>query len=235
MRLIFSAFLLLLTMQVNAEQSTSPLSSIRVTGQSTITANPDRAQIDIGVETHAPQSQAAATQNATRLTAALAALRKAVGSSGEIKTASYSLNAEYEFHPNGTRTLTGYVANNIVHITLNDLSKVGSVIDAATDAGANEVQDIRFTLSDQQTVRAQALREAVLRAKADAGVLASALDLKVLRILAVESSDGGGPFQHIVPMARSMAAAKAPTPIEPGTIEVTANVTLTVEVGAAAR
>ena len=81
----------------------------------------------------------------------------------------------------------------------------------------------------------QALREAVLRAKADAGVLASALDLKVLRILAVESSDGGGPFQHIVPMARSIAAAKAPTPIEPGTIEVTANVTLTVEVGAAAR
>jgi uncharacterized protein YggE len=70
MRLIFSAFLLLLTMQVNAEQSTSPLSSIRVTGQSTITANPDRAQIDIGVETHAAQSQAAATQNATRLTAA---------------------------------------------------------------------------------------------------------------------------------------------------------------------
>ena len=235
MRLIFSAFLLLLTMQVNAEQSTSPLSSIRVTGQSTITANPDRAQIDIGVETHAPQSQAAATQNATRLTAALAALRKAVGSSGEIKTASYSLNTEYEYHPNGTRTLTGYVANNVVHITLNDLTKVGSVIDAATDAGANEVQDVRFTLSDQQAVRAQALREAVLRAKADAGVLASALDLKVLRILAVESSDGGGPFQHIVPMARSIAAAKAPTPIEPGTIEVTANVTLTVEVGAAAR
>ena len=235
MRLIFSAFLLLLTMQVNAEQSTSPLSSIRVTGQSTITANPDRAQIDIGVETHAAQSQAAATQNATRLTAALAALRKAVGSSGEIKTASYSLNPEYEYHPNGVRTLTGYVANNVVHITLNDLSKVGSVIDAATDAGANEVQDVRFTLSDQQAVRAQALREAVLRAQADAGVLAATLDLKVLRILTVDSSDGGGPFQHIVPMAGRMAAAKAPTPIEPGTIDVTASVTLTVEVGTAAR
>ncbi len=235
MRVIFSAFLLLLTVQVNAEQSTSPLSSIRVTGQSTITANPDRAQIDIGVETHAAQSQAAATQNATRLTTALAALRKAVGSSGEIKTASYSLNPEYEYHPNGTRTLTGYVANNVVHITLNDLGKVGSVIDAATDAGANEVQDVRFTLSDQQAVRAQALREAVLKAKAEAGVLAGALDLKVLRILTVDSADGGGPFQHIVPMAGRMAAAKAPTPIEPGTIDVTASVTLTVEVGTAAR
>ena len=65
-------------------------------------------------------------------------------------------------------------------------------------------------------------------------MLASALDLKVLRIISVESSDGGGPIQHIVPMAR-MAAAKAPTPIEPGTIEVIANVSLTVEVGAAAR
>jgi uncharacterized protein len=235
MRLIFSAFLLLLTMQVNAEQSTSPLSSIRVTGQSTITASPDRAQLDVGVETHAQQSQAAATQNATRLTAVLAALRKAVGSSGEIKTAGYSLNAEYEYHPNGARTLTGYVANNVVHVTLNDLGKVGNVIDAATDAGANQVQDVRFTLSDQQAVRAQALREAVLRAKADAGVLAATLDLKVLRIIAVDSSDGGGIFQRVVPMAHTLAAAKAPTPIEPGTIDVTANVTLTVEVGAAAR
>jgi uncharacterized protein YggE len=66
-------------------------------------------------------------------------------------------------------------------------------------------------------------------------VLAATLDLKVLRIIAVDSSDGGGIFQRVVPMAHTMAAAKAPTPIEPGTIDVTANVTLTVEVGAAAR
>jgi uncharacterized protein len=80
--------LLLLTMQVNAEQSASPLSSIRVTSQATVSANPDRAQIDIGVETRAVQSQAAAAQNATRLNTTLAALGNAVGSSGEIKTAS---------------------------------------------------------------------------------------------------------------------------------------------------
>ncbi|MGH8210130.1 MAG: hypothetical protein ACRETD_01880, partial [Steroidobacteraceae bacterium] len=56
MRLIFAACLLFLATQINAEQSASPLSSIRVTGQSTVTAQPDRARIDIGVETHAPQS-----------------------------------------------------------------------------------------------------------------------------------------------------------------------------------
>jgi uncharacterized protein len=236
MRLFFSAVLLLLTMQVNAEQSTSPLSSIRVTGQSTVTANPDRAQIDIGVETHATQSQAAAAQNATRLNTALTALRQAVGSSGEIKTASYSLNPEYQYHPNGGRTLTGYIANNAVRVVLNDLSKVGSVIDAATGAGANEVQDVRFTLSDQPTVRARVLREAVLKAKADAEVLAAALDLKILRIISAESPNAGGVLDQVVVAGFKRASAdQVPTPIQPGTIDVTANVTLTVEVGAAAR
>ncbi len=236
MRLFFSTVLLLLTMQVHAEQSASPLSSIRVTSQSTVAANPDRAQIDIGVETHAVQSQAAATQNATRLNTMLVALRKAVGSSGELKTASYSLNPEYEYHPNGGRTLTGYVANNVVRVILNDLGKVGSVIDAATAAGANEVQDVRFTLRDQQAIRAQALREAVLKAKADAEVLAAALDLKVLRIISAETPDGGGMQQFVVTaMRKSAMEPQAPTPIQPGTLDVTANVTLTVEVGAAAR
>ncbi|MGH8211111.1 MAG: SIMPL domain-containing protein, partial [Steroidobacteraceae bacterium] len=182
--------------------------------------------------------RAATAQNATRLSATLAALHKAVGSGGEIKTTSYSLNPEYQYHPNGGRTLTGFTANNVVRVTLNDLGKVGSVIDAATLAGANEVQDVRFTLSDQQPVRAQALREAVLRAKADAGVLAAALDLKVTRVISVEVPNAGAAGMEEVVVtgwARRTVAAQAPTPIQPGTIDVMANVVLTVEVSAAPR
>jgi uncharacterized protein len=236
MKLFFTACLLLLTAQVNAEQSASPVSSIRVTGDSLVSAKPDRVQIDVGVLTQATQSQSAAAQNATRLQAALTALAKAVGPGADIKTVSYSLNPNYQYHPNGGEpTITGYTATNVVRVTLSDLAKIGSVIDTATASGANQVQGIQFTLSDEQIVRSQALREAALKARADADVLAAALGLKVVRVLSVEENGStGGPVRPVMFEARGMAA-KAPTPVQPGSIDVGANVVLTVEVTAAAR
>jgi uncharacterized protein YggE len=235
MKLFCTACLLLLTAPVSAQQSASPVSSIRVTGDSLVSAKPDRVQIDIGVLTQAAQSQAAAAQNATRLEAALTALRNAVGPGADIKTVSYSLNPDYQYHPNGGEpTITGYTATNVVRITLGDLAKIGSVIDTATQAGANRVEGIQFTLSDEQSVRSQALREAALKARADAEVLAAALGLKVVRILQVEENGATGPVRPVMFEARAMAA-KAPTPIQPGSIDVGATVVLTVEVTATAR
>src|SRR6516162_3175539 len=110
-----------------------PVSSIRVTGDAKVTAKPDRVQIDIGVTTRAPQSQDAATQNARQVEAVLAAVRKAAGPAAVLKTISYSLNPNYQFHPNGGEpTIDGYTANNVVQVTLDDLGKIGAVIDAAT-------------------------------------------------------------------------------------------------------
>ena len=214
-----------------------PVSSIRVTGEARVTAKPDRVQIDIGVSTHAVASQDAASQNARQVDAVLAAVRKAAGSSAVLKTIGYSLNPNYHYHPNGGEpTIEGYTAQNVVQVTLDDLGRIGTVIDAATQAGANHVQGIQFTLRDQDQVRAEALREAVTRARAEADVLATALGLKVVRVLSVEESS-----PHVLPVrvfsggARAAAAEATPTPVEAGTLDVTANVTLSVEVSPAAR
>jgi uncharacterized protein YggE len=214
-----------------------PPSSIRVTGDARVTAKPDRVQIDIGVTTRAPQSQEAATQNARQVDTVLAAVRKAAGSTAVLKTISYSLNPNYQYHPNGGEpTLEGYTALNVVQVTLDELGKIGAVIDAATQAGANHVQGIQFTLRDQDAVRAEALREAALRARAEADVLAAALGLKVLRVLSVEENS-----PRVVPIRvyggaqRAMAAAAPTTPVEAGTLDVTADVTLSVEVAPAPR
>src|SRR6516225_4848345 len=166
-----------------------PVSSIRVTGDARVTAKPDRVQIDIGVTTRAAKSQDAASQNAQQVAAVLAAVRKAAGPGADLKNVSYALNPNYQYHPNGAEpTLEGYTAVNVVRVTLDELAKMGAVIDAATQAGANHVQGIQFTLRDQDSVRAQALREAAQRARAEADVLAGALGLKVLRVLTVEES-----------------------------------------------
>jgi len=215
----------------------APVSSIRVTGDARVTAKPDRVQIDVGVTSRAAQSQDAAAQNARQVDAVLTAVRKAAGSTAVLKTISYSLNPNYQFHPNGGEpTIEGYTALNVVQVTLDELGKIGAVIDAATQAGANHVQGIQFTLRDQDAVRAEALREAALRARGEAEVLAAALGLKVLRVLSAEESS-----PRVVPVRiyggapRAMAAAAAPTPVEAGTLDVMAEVTLSVEVAPAAR
>ena len=214
-----------------------PVSSIRVTGDARVTAKPDRVQIDIGVTTRAQPSQEAAAQNARQVDAVLAAVRKAAGPTAVLKTISYSLNPNYQYHPNGGEpTLQGYTAVNVVQVTLDELGKIGAVIDAATQSGANRVEGIQFTLRDQDAVRAEALREAASRARAEADVLAAALGLKVLRVLTVEEQS-----PRVVPVRvyggapRAMATAAPATPVEAGTLEVTADVTLSVEVGPAPR
>jgi uncharacterized protein len=222
-----------------ARAQQAPVSSIRVTGDARVTARPDRVQIDVGVRTQAPTSQEAATQNARQVDAVLAAVRKATAGAAVLKTISYSLNPDYHYHPGGGEpTLEGYTAANVVQVTLDDLAKIGSVIDSATLAGANHIQGIQFTLRDQDAVRAEALREAATRARAEADVLAAALGLKVVRVLSAEENS-----PRVVPLrvyaattrAAANAAGAVPTPVEAGTLDVTADVTLSVEVSPAPR
>ena len=162
--------------------------AIRVTGEARVSTRPDRVQIDIGVTTRALRSEEAAAQCARQVDAVLAAVRKATGPAAELKTVSYTLNPVYQYRQHEEPTLTGYVAVNLVQVTLDDLTRMGAVIDAATQSGANQVQGIQFTLRDQDTVRAAALRQAATRARAEAEALAAALGLRIVRVLSVEES-----------------------------------------------
>lgn len=231
--LIFAVFALLGAGASAQESSERPLRpSIRVMGEASVTAKPDQAQIDIGVVTQAQTAQVAATQNAQQLDAVLAELRKTLGPEADVKTFSYSLNPIYRYpKEGGDPTITGYSATNVVQVKTNDLAQVGKIIDLAMQSGANKIQSLQFTLKDEQSVRAQALGEAATRARAEAEAIASALGLKIVRVLLAE--EGGPPVQPVFVGAALRAQAEsatAPTPVEPGTVEVRATVTLTVEI-----
>jgi len=202
---------------------------IRATGEATVSTKPDRAKLDIGVVTQAANAQNAATQNAAQTESMVAALRRSLGSSAEIRTSSYSLTPNFRYAKDGGQpTLNGYTASNTIEIVTNDLSNVGKVIDAGTQAGANDVRGLEFQLKDEAPVRAQALAEAARKARASAEAMAAALGLKIVRVLSAEE---GGPAQVIRPMrAMAMGAAASSTPVESGNIQVQASVTLTIEV-----
>lgn len=206
--------------------------TIRVTGDAIVTAKPDQAEINIGVVTQAQTGQAAASQNAQKQDAVISELRKALGQAAEIKTISYSLNPNYRYpKEGGPPTITGYTASNVVQVKTSNLAQVGRVIDLATESGANTIQSLRFTLKDETAARSQALREASNKARLKAEAIASALGLKIQRVLHVE--EGGTiirPVEYGETMGAMRAAAAAPTPIESGSIDVRATVTLTVEI-----
>src|SRR5580658_2410365 len=231
-----AAAALLLAVAAARDHDPPVVSSITVTGNARVSARPDRVQIDIGVSSQAEHSEQAAAEDARQVDAVLAVLRPAAGSGAELKTISYSLSPNYRYHPGGQPpTLTGYTALNVLRVTLDDIGRMGNVIDAAAQAGANHVQGIQFTLRDQDAVRAEALREAAMRARAQADVLAAALGLKVVRVLSAEENSPR--FTPITrPMARAaMSSASVATPVEAGTLDVAAEVTLSVEVSPAAR
>jgi uncharacterized protein len=205
--------------------------SIRVTGEAVVTANPDQARIEIGVISQAESAQAAATQNAQRLESVLNDLRRILGTSADIKTISYSVSPNYRYPKEGGKpTIVGHTASNVLRVKIDDLSLVGKVIDTATQSGANTIQRLQFTLKDERKSQAEALSQAAVIARAKADSIASALGLKVLRILMVEEAGSAVPViqERVFAMARD--AASPPTPVEPGTIDIRAVVTLTVEV-----
>jgi uncharacterized protein YggE len=204
--------------------------SIRVVGEATLTVPPDRAEVDIGVTTEAQQSSDTAARNAAQLTRVLQALRTRLGSAAAVETISYSLLPQYRPPREGAGpVITGYRASNVLRVTLDDLNRLSEVIDTATGAGANHIQRVRFTLAEPQRVQARALSEAAANARTQADALAAALGVRVLRILSAEESAATVRPLHDVMALRPGAAASA-TPIEAGTIDVQATISLTLEI-----
>ncbi len=204
---------------------------VTATGESTIEAKPDQATINIGVVTQASTASAASSQNATQLTAVLDKIKSEIGGKGEIRTAGYSVNPNlsYPNPPNsGGPKIVGYTASNTVRVKLDDISLVGRVVDAATATGANAVHGIQFSVKDEQGVRAQALQEAARKARSAGEAIASALGLRVVRVQSAEA--GHSSFVRPMMAMQMSSAARAQTPVEPGSVEISATVTVTLEV-----
>jgi uncharacterized protein YggE len=200
--------------------------TITTTGTATVAATPDKADVQLGVTTQAVTAQDASTQNAAQVSSVLNAIRGVLGANASIKTISYTLSAIYNNPPQGqTAVVVGYVATNIVDATMTDLTLVGKVIDAGIGAGANRVQGITFGLQNPDPVQQQALKAAAASALTQAKAIASGLGVNVGNVL--QASQGGSISSGTV---LAGVAAAPTTPIEPGAIQVSASVTIQVEI-----
>jgi uncharacterized protein YggE len=199
---------------------------VGASGQATVSVKPDQARLDVGVVTQAETAQDAAAQNATQVASVLAQLRTVLGSTADIKTVGYSLNPTYRYPQGAPPVLTGYTASNTVEVTMTDLSLIGRTIDAASQAGANNVQGLQFSIQDEEPVRQQALGLATKQAKAHAQAIASGIGAS---LGAVVQAQEGGAVAVVRSLANGPVAGAAQTPIETGLVQIQANVSIQVE------
>lgn len=221
----FEARTLRPTDQADARRVTRVL----VSGDSLIQAQPDTATLVISVVTQAKQAIDAQQQNANKSSALVQALKAVSGSGAEVKTSGYSVQPQRIYKEGQPPTITGYEARNSVTVTLADLTKIGAVIDAAGQAGANDISGISFTLRQDRPAKDNALREATREAMSKAQVIAQALGGRVSRIVEVQEEG----FQRPQPIYQAETFMKrdgASTPVEVGSLDISSRVQLTAEI-----
>jgi uncharacterized protein len=203
--------------QASPARASKPERTIRVVGQGEVSARPDVARVNLGVETTAHSVSEATAEATARMNAVLAALRELGISSRDLQTSSFSIRAERPTPLAGKAAAEGplvYHVSNIVSIKVRDPDRTGAVLDAAVGAGANTVWGISFERSDEAALRAEARVRAVRDARARAESLAAAGEVHAGEILSIDETlnDRGG--RRTVSFERAVSPA-AP-PIETG-------------------
>ena len=222
--------------QKPAVQGDPRFTRVLVTGDSIVQAQPDTAVLSIAVVTQGKRALDAQQENATKSEAVIRALKTAAGAGAEIKTSGYSLQPMRVYRQGQPPLITGYEARNSVTVILSDLTKVGSVIDAAATSGANDVGSISFTLRKDRPARDQALADATREAVSKAQVIAQALNGRIVRIVEVQEEGTVRPRPVMEEMMQMRTAdAAANTPIEIGTLDIRSRVQLIAEIETIAR
>ncbi|MCR4338660.1 MAG: SIMPL domain-containing protein [Gemmatimonadaceae bacterium] len=199
--------------------------SISVSAQGSTRITPDRATVQIGVQTQGSTAAAASAENAHVAQRVVAAV-KALGIGAEqISTVNYSVNPEYRDIENRRPEVIGYMVHNTVVVDVRQIEQVGRVIDASLGAGANMINSLNFYASNTEEARRVALAAAVEKARTEAEVIARAAGGTLGSLANASVGAYMVPMGGVVRMrATAEMAAPPPTPVEPGSELLTVQV-----------
>ena len=210
------------------QEMMQPPPFLEVSGYAEVQVAPDRATIVFAVETEASTAAQAGADNASRMTAVLAAVRALPIEGLRVESFGYNLQPVYRYdEPDRRQRIDGYTVQNHVRAIVPDPPVVGRIIDAAVNAGANRVASLSFEASNTDQARQDALRLAVERARAQAETIVGAMGATLAGPLEVRG--GAEVPRPYMPVMRGEMMAMAPdmsTPIEAGSQTVSASVTI---------
>ena len=209
--------------------STTP-TTITVAGNGIASAIPDEIQIVLGVTNTGPNATEVLLQNSANMTNAIGAIEKNVGiNSTEVQTTNFNFGPTYSQYGN---TINGYQASNDIQVTLqgSDVAKLDATINAAVNAGVNQIQSIQYVLSNslQLTLQNQALKNAITNANQTALLTAQSEGLTITGIQSVSILGNNSPepvyFAASEPLATTNDSVNYNVPISPGQTQYTLEV-----------
>jgi len=201
--------------------------TLSVSGTGIVTVKPDTADVTVGVTVQRDQASAAANDAANVMDAVIKAIKALGVEDKDIQTSSLALNGVYDYN-NSPARLTGYQATNLVTVTVRDITQTGAVVDAATGAGATDVNNISFRLDDQTAAEAAAREEAVKSARVKADTIAAAAGVEITGVISIVETGAPTPMPIYFESSRAsgVAADQAPTPVQGGTIDMSVTVAI---------
>ena len=199
---------------------------LSVSGSGMVQGTPDQAAVTLGIVTRAETAGEAQQENAAKATAIRNALAALGIEDKDIKTEDYNFSPEYSRERNERGVIIGYTASNTTRVKVRNVALAGDVVDAALSSGANTVRSLDFSIRDTDCLRKRALESAVKDARDKADAIAHALGKSIVGVHHV--TENTGMFQprqsNGMMMMKSMDAAAESTPLEAGTLSLTADV-----------
>lgn len=219
-----------------AAQSLPPVYSsynpgLTVVGTGTVEAQPDIVYLTLGVDMKSDKADAVVADASAKMDAILTALKAAGVAEADIHTAAYNLWVEQVYDPQtGQQTnVINYHVTHTVRFPLHDLTKVGTVLSAAVEAGANTVQEVSFSMADPDKVASEARQKAIADAQKRAQEMAGALGITLGKVVSVSESSGYTPVTYTMDSKGAGMAAPAAVPMPSGSFSVSVSVVVVYE------
>ena len=211
--------------------SIQPETTLNISADGMVQAEPDIAFITTGVQTEAKTAAAALSDNAERMNALFAVLEDAGIAERDIQTSNFSRNPKYNYPERRAPVLVGFTVSNQVTVRVRDLDELGGILDTVVEAGGNQFGGLSFAVdadSDlRDDARAQTMKPAVTRAK----LYADAAGYEIARIVTID--EGGNyspqPVRAMVRMQAKDSMESAPSPIASGELTFRASVSVQFE------
>lgn len=204
---------------------------ISVVGNGEITVKPDIAYLSIGVETQAKTAKEAQSTNAAKFSQISKLLKDTWKiDSKDLKTGQFYVQPNYTYNEKEGQKLTGYTATHTLNVTYRDLEKVGTLIDGVTEAGANRIDNIRFSVENGDQYLAEVIQKAMNNANVKASAIAKAANRQLGAALNITQSGGNvSLYSENYAMKTMAVAADSATSVEPGEITVSTSLSITYE------
>jgi uncharacterized protein YggE len=215
---LFIAAIAPLTGQAQDSRATNdPIPQIAVVGRGEVKVSPDRATIQVSVQTRAATAAAAAAENATKQQSVLSALRALGLGSDQLSTINYNVYPEQRYEQGKEPVVVAYNVTNTILVDVRKLIQVGPVIDAALSHGANMITSLQFYASNTETARRSAIATAIEKARADADAAARAAHGSLGTLLEITIGAYSPPPPRPMMMSRVAGVAQMDaTPINAG-------------------